>query len=148
MFLASKIAWAGIVFLSLATGISRPRPTLLTSGVDLSKEVPPVLHSNDVNRMQQTLLDKGYYRGKVDGVFGLRTRAGIRAYQKAENLPVTGQIDKETAGRLGVRPEVREETAFDTTQDKPPAGTKWAKGSRGARKTPQKPVKKWSAPQS
>src|SRR6202008_3107455 len=87
---------AGIVFLLLATGISGPRPTLLTSGVDPSKDVPGVPHPNDVNTMQQTLLDKGHYRGKVDGVFGLRTRAGIRAYQRAENLPVTGQIDKET----------------------------------------------------
>ena len=148
MFLASKVALAGIVFLLLATGISGPSPMPLTSGVDLSKERPAVPHPNDVMSMQQTLLDKGHYRGKVDGVFGLRTRTGIRAYQKAENLPVTGQLDKETAGRLGVGPEVRQETRFVTTQDKPPAGTKWAKGSGRARKTPQTPVKKWTAPQS
>jgi peptidoglycan hydrolase-like protein with peptidoglycan-binding domain len=55
--------------------------------------------------MQETLLIKGHYRGKVDGVFGLRTRASIRAYQKAENLPVTGQVDARTADRLGIRPE-------------------------------------------
>jgi len=148
MLLAGTVAWAGIVFLLLATGISGPRPTLLTSAVDLSKEEPAVPHPNDVNKLQQTLLDKGCYRGKVDGVFGLRTRAGIRAYQTAEKLPVTGQLDKETAGRLGVRPEVRQDTRFDTAQDKPPAGTKWAKGSGRARKTPQTPVKKRTAPQS
>jgi len=146
MFLTSKIAWAGFVFLLLAAGISGPRPTLLTSGVEPSKEVPAVPHPNDVNRMQQALLDKGYYRGKVDGVLGLRTRAGIRAYQKAENLPVTGQLDKETAGRLGVSLEVREEKDFDTTQDKPPAGIKWAKGSGRARKTPQTSVEKSTTP--
>ncbi|MBZ5689873.1 MAG: peptidoglycan-binding protein [Acidobacteriia bacterium] len=142
MFLASKVAWAGIVFLLLATGISGPRPAPLTSGVDLSKEGPAVPHPNDVMSMQQTLLDKGHYRGKVDGVFGLLTRASIRAYQKAESLPVTGQLDKETAGRLGVRPEVRQETRFVTTQDKPPAGTKLTKGSGRARKTPQRPVER------
>jgi hypothetical protein len=54
----------------------------------------------------------------------------------------TGHLDKETAGRLGIGPEVRQETRFVTTQDKPPAGTKWAKGSGRARKTPQTPVKK------
>ncbi len=148
MFSASKVAWAGIVFLLLATGVSGPRPILLISGADLSTKLPAVPHPNDVNRMQQTLLDKGHYRGKVDGVFGLRTRAGIRAYQTADNLPVPGPLDKETAGRLGVRPEVREMTGFGTTQDKPPAGTKWVKGSGRARKTAQKPVKKWTAPQS
>lgn len=142
MFLARKVAWAGIVFLLLATGISGPRPTLLTPGAESSKEMPAVPHPNDVNGMQQTLLDKGHYRGKVDGVLGLRTRAGIRAYQKAENLPVTGQLDQETAGRLGVRPEVREEKDFDSTQDKPPAGVKWAKGSGRVRKSPQTPVER------
>ena len=30
-------------------------------------------------------------------MIGLRTRAGIRAYQKAENLPLTDRLDKETA---------------------------------------------------
>jgi len=149
MFLISKVAWSGIVFLLLATGVSGPRrPTLLISGADLSTKLLTVPHQNDVSGMQQTLLDKGHYRGKVDGVLGLRTRAGIRAYQKAENLPVTGQLDKETAGRLGVRLEVREEKDFDTTQGKPPAGIKWAKGSGRARKRPQAQVNKSTAPQS
>ena len=146
MFL-TKIAWAGFVFLLLATGISGPRPTLLNAGVELSKEVPAIPHPDDVNRMQQVLLDKGYYRGKVDGVIGLRTRAGIRAYQKAENLPLTDRLDKETAVRLGVSSEVRDETGDEITRDKPSAGTSWAKGSGRARKTPQTPVKKWIAPQ-
>ncbi len=141
MFLASKVALAGIVFLLLATGVSGPRPTPLTSGVDLSKEGPAFSHPNDVMIMQQTLLDKGHYRGKVDGVFGLRTRASIREYQKAESLPVTGHLDKETAGRLGIGPEVRQETRFVTTQDKPPAGTKWVKGSGRSLKAPQTPGK-------
>ena len=47
--------------------------------------------------MQQTLQDKGHYRGEVDGVFGLRTRASIRGFQKAENLTVTVQLDTQTA---------------------------------------------------
>ena len=63
--------------------------------------------------MQETLRDKGHYRGKIDGVFGLRTRASIRGYQKAENLPVTGQLDTPTAGKLGVAPERREESCYD-----------------------------------
>lgn len=142
MFLARKVAWAGIVFLLLATGISGPRPTLLTPGAESNKEMLAVPHPYDVNGMQQTLLDKGHYRGKVDGVLGLRTRAGIRAYQKAENLPVTGQLDQETAGRLGVGPEVRQETRFVTTQDKPPAGIKWPNGSGRTRKAPQTPVER------
>jgi peptidoglycan hydrolase-like protein with peptidoglycan-binding domain len=99
MFLAGKAAYAGIVFLLLTTWISGPRPAALTAAADLSKEVPGGSHSSNINKMQQTLLNKEHYRGKVDGVFGLRTRASIRAYQKAENLPITGQLDGQTAGR-------------------------------------------------
>ena len=43
--------------------------------------------------------------GPVDGVLGSRTRAGIRQYQASEKLPVTGRLDAETAGKLGVGPE-------------------------------------------
>ena len=80
-------------------------------------------------------------------MIGLRTRAGIRAYQKAENLPLTGGLDKETAVRLGVSPEVRQQTSYEIAPDKPPAGTRWTKGSECGPKAPQKPVKKWIAPQ-
>ena len=43
---------------------------------------------NEITKMQETLRDKGYYRGKVDGVFGLRTRASIRAYQTSQESRV------------------------------------------------------------
>jgi hypothetical protein len=55
MFLATKAAWAGVVFIFLTTGISRSRPTVLASGANLSREVPVVEHRNDVKRMQQIL---------------------------------------------------------------------------------------------
>jgi peptidoglycan hydrolase-like protein with peptidoglycan-binding domain len=69
------------------------------------KKVAAFVVKNEITKMQEILRDKGHYRGKVDGVFGLRTRASIRAYQKAENLPVTGQVDRRTADGLGLRPE-------------------------------------------
>jgi peptidoglycan hydrolase-like protein with peptidoglycan-binding domain len=102
--------------------------------------------------VQDTLRDKGHYRGKIDGVLGLRTRASIRAYQKAENLPVTGQVDTRTASGLGVRPEstwgdpqsTRQEVGRsgdgpggEIKRDKPSASIKWAKGSGRTSKTPR-----------
>ena len=108
MFLASKAAWTGIVFVVLTTGISGPRPTPLASGANLSKEVPAVGHRNDVKKM----------------------------------------LDVQTAGRLGVRPEGREETGDETTKGKPSAGIKWAKGSRRTSKTLRKAVKTVAAPES
>ena len=138
MLLTSKVAWAAIICILLTPWISGPRPAPIASGPNLSKELPAVEHPNDVNRMQQTLQDRGHYSGKVDGVFGLRTRASIRGFQKAENLPVTGQLDTQTAGRLGVTPESHEKTGHHITQGKPSAGINLA----GRRSKPlQKAVK-------
>jgi len=148
MFLASKAAFGGIVFLLLTAGISAPRPTPLASGANLDKEVPSLGHRSDVTKIQQTLQGKGHYRGKVDGVFGLRTQASIRGFQKAENLPVTGQLDTQTAGKLGVRPEGRQDTGYETTKGKPSAGIKWANGSGRTSKTLRKAAKTVTAPES
>jgi peptidoglycan hydrolase-like protein with peptidoglycan-binding domain len=125
MVLAGKAACAGIAFLLLTMGTSGPSP------------MPS----------PQTLQDKGHYRGKVDGVFSLRTRASIRAYQKAENLPVTGQLDTQTAVKLGVTAEVRDEAGYETTQGKPSAGVKRPMDSARTRKTPWKAVKAGAVPE-
>jgi len=106
MFLASKIGSAGIALTLLTTGMSLQAFPQSAAGSDSNKEkVAAFVVKNEIRKMQEILRDQGHYRGKVDGVFGLRTRAGIRAYQKAEHLPITGQVDTRTADRLGVRPE-------------------------------------------
>jgi peptidoglycan hydrolase-like protein with peptidoglycan-binding domain len=59
----------------------------------------------DIKRVQDTLHDKGFYKGPVDGIMGHQTRAAIREYQESEKLPVTGHLDAETSEKLGVGPE-------------------------------------------
>jgi peptidoglycan hydrolase-like protein with peptidoglycan-binding domain len=61
--------------------------------------------SEDIGTVQKSLSDKGYDAGPVDGVLEPRTRAGIRQCQASEKLTVTGRLDAETAGKLGVGPE-------------------------------------------
>jgi peptidoglycan hydrolase-like protein with peptidoglycan-binding domain len=63
------------------------------------------LDKQDIKNVQKSLTDKGFNAGPADGVLGSHTRAGIREYQKSEKLPVTGRLDAETAGKLGVGPE-------------------------------------------
>ena len=107
MLLASKIVWAGMAFTLLTTGMSVqgfPRSPA-DSEPNTTEGVTVFVVKNEVRKVQETLRGKGYYGGKVDGVFGLRTRAGIRVYQKAQSLPITGQVDTRTAAALGVRPE-------------------------------------------
>jgi len=51
---------------------------------------------------QQALKTNGYNPGPIDGYMGPRTTAAVRDYQQREQLQVTGQLDPETLGRLGV----------------------------------------------
>ncbi len=162
MFLAGKIVRAGIAFtLLMTTGILIQVFPLSAAESDSNKEVVPgFVVKNEIRKMQETLRDKGHYRGKVDGSFGLRTRASVRAYQKAENLPVTGHVDTRTADVLGVRPESSwgdservgrevgrgsDGASGDVKSDKPSAGIKWAKGSGRTSKTQRNAVKSAAA---
>jgi hypothetical protein len=69
-------------------------------------------------------------------------------FRRLRILPVTGQLDTQTAGKLGVRPEGREETGDETTKGKPSAAIKWAKGSGRTSKPLRKAVKTVAAPES
>ena len=90
MFLASKVGWA-VAFTLLTTGMLVQGFPRSATGSDSNNEgVATFVMKSEIKKVQETLRDKGHYGGKVDGVFDLRTRASIRAYQKAENLPITG----------------------------------------------------------
>jgi hypothetical protein len=44
------------------------------------------LRTEDVERMQRTLTERGLYRDKIDGKAGMLTRAALGAYQRANGL--------------------------------------------------------------
>jgi peptidoglycan hydrolase-like protein with peptidoglycan-binding domain len=159
MFLARRIGWAGIAFILLTTGMWVTGLPRRAAGADFNKEgVAAFIIKNEITKMQETLRDKGHYLGKIDGLFGLRTRAGLRAYQKAENFPITGQLDSRTAEGLGVRPEstwdnpksagrevghVSDRAGDETNRDKPSAGIRRAKVR--ANKTSRKEISRVTA---
>ena len=58
----------------------------------------------EIMKAQESLQEKGYYKGSIDGIIGPATHKAIREFQKAESLPVNGQLDAQTANRLGVAP--------------------------------------------
>jgi putative peptidoglycan binding protein len=64
-------------------------------------QVPAEAGGADVERAQQALKQMGHDPGPVDGVIGAQTAAALRAYQKAQGLRVTGQLDAATTAKLG-----------------------------------------------
>jgi peptidoglycan hydrolase-like protein with peptidoglycan-binding domain len=95
MSLNKKAFWTRMVFAVLMT---------VTLGLSLMPRAFAGDHHH-IKKVQETLRDKGYDPGPIDGVMGAQTREAIRQYQTAENLPVTGHLDGETAGKLGVEQE-------------------------------------------
>ena len=75
----------------------------------------------EVRNMQQSLKDKGYDPGPIDGIHGPRTSAAIREYQTKEGLTVTGRLDDETMGRLSGTGTVR--TGSDGTAPASPSAS-------------------------
>jgi len=95
MSLNMKAFWIRMAFVLMMTGML---------GLSLVPRAFAGDHDN-IKKVQETLRDKGYDPGPIDGVMGSQTRDAISQYQKAENLPVTGHLDAQTAGKLGVGPE-------------------------------------------
>jgi hypothetical protein len=55
-----------------------------------------------VRAVQTRLLNLGYYKGSVDGVFGPSTRDAVANYQIANQLNVTGSLSPDTLQSLGL----------------------------------------------
>jgi peptidoglycan hydrolase-like protein with peptidoglycan-binding domain len=55
-----------------------------------------------VKQLQQRLKEKGLNPGTIDGVFGLGTKAAVRAFQKANKLEADGIVGQKTWKALGM----------------------------------------------
>ena len=55
----------------------------------------------EVAALQVALRSKGMYFGTIDGLAGPATAKGLRTFQRAAGLPVTGQLGPRTRTRLG-----------------------------------------------
>ena len=57
---------------------------------------------DQIRAAQRALLRAGYNVGPLDGIIGPDTERALRAFQKARQLPVTGELDKESLAALKV----------------------------------------------
>ena len=55
-----------------------------------------------IRKVQQTLNARGYEAGPANGNLGESTQRALRAFQKAENLQVTGNLNPRTLKALGI----------------------------------------------
>lgn len=55
---------------------------------------------DQIKEAQEGLIKAGFYKGKATGVFSKGTKKALRAYQKANKLPVTGRLSDDLLTRL------------------------------------------------
>jgi len=68
-----------------------PAPRIQPDEAPTAEPAMPAAAPKLITDLQRALSERGFYRGKIDGISGSRTRAAITAYETAEGLPVTGQ---------------------------------------------------------
>ena len=83
--------------LGRAKDTMKDKMTTMTDGSD--KVTGSQTH---VAAAQQALKTNGYNPGPIDGYMGPQTTTAVREYQQREQLQVTGQLDPDTLGRLGI----------------------------------------------
>jgi peptidoglycan hydrolase-like protein with peptidoglycan-binding domain len=64
----------------------------------------PVFRANkdQIKQAQKILKDRGFYAGEETGKLDADTRAGLKKYQAAEGLKVTGTLNKVTLEKFGL----------------------------------------------
>jgi peptidoglycan hydrolase-like protein with peptidoglycan-binding domain len=83
------------------------RQTLVALGVQSDTTSAVVRPSNaygaeTIRKVQQTLNNRGFEAGAVDGTTGAQLQTAIRDFQKSENLEPTGQLNEQTLAALGL----------------------------------------------
>jgi peptidoglycan hydrolase-like protein with peptidoglycan-binding domain len=82
------------------------RPTLTALGVQKADGTASAGQTRygpaTIRKVQETLNARGYKAGAPNGILGDSTRSALRAFQKSENIVVTGRPNPRTLARLGV----------------------------------------------
>ena len=66
------------------------------------QSVPLPVNRRMVAEAQYQLMTRGYYRGRIDGIYGPRTALALRAFQSSAALPMSGGLDRQTLDALGL----------------------------------------------
>ena len=78
--------------------------TTQTETAKATKKRGPVFRANkeQIKQAQSILKQRGFYGGEPTGKLDDDTRSGLRKYQSAETLKVTGTLNKVTLVKMGV----------------------------------------------
>lgn len=78
--------------------------TSSASSAKTPKKRGPVFRASkeQIKQAQSIVKERGFYAGEQTGKLDADTRAGLKKYQAAENLKVTGTLNKMTLEKMGI----------------------------------------------
>lgn len=98
---ANVVAAVGQLVKALAAERVRSLPEVVTAEANGRKVS---LYKPVMRTVQERLIRAGHLKGSADGVYGPGTRGALEAFQKAQNLEVTGLPDQRTLVQLFYTP--------------------------------------------
>lgn len=87
------------------------------------------MSSDDIKKVKEALKAKGHDPGNIDGNMDIKTQQALRDFQKANNLPVTGILDSQTAAKLGVSASSQSGASGSRQQGQEGSGSQRPQGS-------------------
>ena len=89
---------------ALATQTGNSNTTANTATAN-SKKRGPVFRANkdQIKQAQAILKQRGFYAGETTGKLDTDTREGLKKYQQAENIKVTGTLNKLTLEKMNIQ---------------------------------------------
>jgi hypothetical protein len=74
------------------------------------------LSEPEIRILQQTLIDRGFLRGRITGRFDDRTRQALIVFQRRQGFEASGRIDTRTVTGLGLSGRINAQDRSSTTQ--------------------------------
>ena len=108
------------VLVAIAVGVVATSPALAQQNQANAppaaerETVPLKLKAKQVMDIQQTLNERGFSSGPVDGLWGPRTSSAVKQFQVRNGLRASGEVDRKTLSALGVAGDVNGSAAQPT----------------------------------
>ena len=93
-----------LVLCLFTVGVQAQNSTSSTSKAGTKQKRGPVFRAtkDQINQAQALLKSRGFYAGEQVGKLDDATREGLRKYQQAEGLKVTGTLNKITLEKMNI----------------------------------------------
>ena len=92
----------GILVPNIEYQTGNGRVTSVAAPVTVFRVTEPLMHGEEVRRIQTALEIKGFNPGPIDGLLGTYTSAAVFAFQIDQGLVGDGEVGPQTAAALGI----------------------------------------------